>query len=115
MARHDDEDGQASVELAAILPLIAVVVMLLWQAAVAGQAVWLAGTAARAAARAAAVGGEPRQAAAGTLPRSLRHGLRAVTLKDGAVRVWIHIPSVVAGGPRVATVSARARFRPQEG
>lgn len=115
MARRDREEGQASVELVAVLPLVAVVVVVLWQAAVAGQAVWLAGTAARAAARAAAVGADPRQAAGATLPQSLRHGLRTVESDDGAVRVWIHIPSVVAGGPRVATVSARARFRPQEG
>jgi hypothetical protein len=115
MARHDPEDGQASVELVGVLPLIAVIVMLLWQATVAGQAVWLAGTAARAAARAAAVGGDPRQAARSTLPRSLHHGLRTATSGDGAVRVWIRIPSVVDGGPRVATITARARFRPQEG
>ncbi|MCW2996791.1 MAG: hypothetical protein JWN65_340 [Solirubrobacterales bacterium] len=115
MARHDSEDGQASVELVGILPLVAVIVALLWQAAVAGQAVWLAGTAARAAARAEAVGGDAGQAARSTLPESLRHGLKTVTGSDGAVRVRIGIPSVVAGQHRIATVSAQASFRSQEG
>ncbi|MCU1677854.1 MAG: hypothetical protein JWM93_2612 [Frankiales bacterium] len=115
MARHDSEDGQAGVELVAILPLVAVIVVLLWQAAVAGQAVWLAGTAARAAARAQAIGGDPAKAARNTLPPSLREGLKTVTGSDGAVRVRIRIPSVVAGKHRIGTVSAQARFRSQAG
>ncbi|MGI9097391.1 MAG: hypothetical protein ACR2H2_02665, partial [Solirubrobacteraceae bacterium] len=42
------ERGQATVELVALLPLIAVLAGVMWQAAVAGQAVWLAGSATRA-------------------------------------------------------------------
>ena len=49
--------------MVALLPLVALLAMVLWQAAVAGQAVWLAGSAARAAARAHAVGGQPLNAA----------------------------------------------------
>jgi len=115
MERHGPQDGQASVEMVGILPLVAIIAALLWQAAVAGQAVWLAGTAARAAARAQAVGGDPEQAARGTLPASLRSGLRTSTGGDGAVRVRIRIPSVVTGGQRIATVSAAAHFQPQGG
>lgn len=115
MARHESERGQASVELVALLPLIAAIVVLLWQAVIAGQAVWLAGTAARAAARAQAVGGDPAAAARATLPHDLQAGLQATSDGDGVVRVRIRIPSVFPGEHRIATVSARARFRPQEG
>lgn len=115
MARHRDDRGQASVELVGLLPLIAVLVVLAWQAVVAGQAVWLAGTAARAAARAEAVGGDPAAAARATLPPGLHRGLRTTTETDGAVRVRLRIPSVIAGGRRIATITARARFRPQGG
>lgn len=115
MARHGDDRGQASVELVALLPLIAVLVVLLWQAVVTGQAVWLAGTAARAAARAEAVGGDPAAAARATLPRDLQRGLETKADEDGGVRVRIRIPAVVDGGRRLGTISARARFRPQAG
>ncbi len=113
MAARHDQDGQASVELVAILPLVAVVVALLWQATVAGQAVWLVGTAARAAARAEAIGTDPAEAARRALPSSLRAGVKARTDDDGAVRVSIRIPAVVATDRRVGTVTAQARFRSQ--
>jgi len=107
------ERGQASVELVALLPLIAVLAALLWQAVVAGQAVWLAGSAARAAARASAVGGDARAAARGTLPRGLRRGLVVTEQRDDkGVRVGIAIPSVI-GSTRLGTVSARARLQDQ--
>jgi hypothetical protein len=48
--------GQASVELVALLPLLALNALALWQGVVAAQAAWLAGGAARAAARAQALG-----------------------------------------------------------
>ena len=57
MRARRGQTGQASVETVALLPLVVVVGALLWQAVVAGQALWLSGAAARAAARAAAVGG----------------------------------------------------------
>ena len=40
-----EERGQAAVELVAVLPFIAVLALVLWQLAVAGQAAWLAGSA----------------------------------------------------------------------
>ena len=106
------ERGQASVELVALLPLLAVVAGLLWQAVVAGQAVWLAGSAARAAARASAVGGDPRAAARHVLPPRLRDGLAIRSRDRDGVRVAIAIPSV-AGALRLGTVSARARLQDQ--
>jgi hypothetical protein len=115
MARRGGDRGQASVELVALLPLVAVLVVLLWQAVVAGQAVWLAGTAARAAARAEAVGRDPTAAARATLPPDLRRGLSTSREDDGGVRVRLLVPSVVGGVRRILTISARARFRPQAG
>jgi hypothetical protein len=108
------ERGQATVELVSLLPLMAVLAALLWQAVVAGQAVWLAGSAARAAARAAAVGGDVREAARGALPARLERGLVVARVRDraGGVRVAVAIPAVI-GGVRLGTVSARARFRDQ--
>ncbi|CAN5623006.1 hypothetical protein BH20ACT17_BH20ACT17_20430 [soil metagenome] len=107
--------GQATVEFVALLPLVAVLAGLLWQAVVAGQAVWLAGSAARAAARASALGADARVAARGVLPQRLERGLVIVERpggRDEGVRVAIRIPSVV-GDTRLGTVTARARLRDQ--
>jgi len=109
------EDGQATVELVALLPLIAVLAALLWQGVVAGQAVWFAGSAARAAARASAIGADERAAARRVLPARLERGL--VVRRDrsgGGVRVAIAVPAIV-GSRRLATVSARARLQDQGG
>jgi hypothetical protein len=107
------ERGQATVELVALLPLIAVFAALLWQAVVAGQAVWFAGSAARAAARASAVGGDARAAAKGVLPGRLERGL-VVEREPGdeGVRVAVAIPAVI-GTKRLGSVSARARLQDQ--
>jgi hypothetical protein len=112
MTGRERQRGQASVELVAVLPFVAVVVMALWQLAVAGQAAWLSGAAARAAARAQAVAGDPRVAARAVLPRRLERGLRVSARDDGSVRVRISVPSVVGRG-RLGTISAQARFEPQ--
>jgi hypothetical protein len=106
------QEGQASVELVALLPLLVLVGLALWLAVVAGQALWLAGAAARAAARAEALGGDTAAAARGALPPRLEDGLRVRAIDDGAVRVTLRIPSVLGGGG-VASTSARARFVPQ--
>jgi len=106
------ERGQATVELVALLPVLAVLGFGVWQAAVAGQAIWLAGAAARAAARAAALGDDPLPAARGTLPPRLEDGLRVRERDDGGVTVTLRIPSVVGGGSLAGT-SAGARFVPQ--
>lgn len=104
--------GQATVELVALLPVLAGLGCALWQAVVAGQAAWLAGSAARAAARAAAVGGDPSAAARSALPKALEHGLRVRRREDGEVEVLVAVPAVI--GRRALThVSAHARLRPQ--
>jgi hypothetical protein len=106
------ELGQASVELVALLPLIALLAALLWQAVVAGQAIWVSGAAARAAARAGAVGGDRVQAARQALPARLERGLRVRSDRDGAVAVVVGVPAVI-GAWRLGTVRASARFEPQ--
>jgi hypothetical protein len=108
------EGGQATVELVALLPLMAVLAAVLWQAAVAGQAVWLAGSAARAAARASAVGADAAAAARGVLPARLEPGLLVTPERgrDDGVRVTIAIPAVVVGG-HLGGVTARARLQGQ--
>lgn len=106
-----DERGQATVELVALLPLIAVLAGVLWQCVVAGQAVWLTGAAARAAARANAVGSDERAAVRRVLPTRLQRGL-VVRHGAGGVRVAIAVPAIVGPG-RVTTVSAVARLQDQ--
>jgi hypothetical protein len=108
------ERGQATVELVALLPLVAVLVGALWQAAVAGQAVWLAGSAARAAARASAVGADARAAARSVLPARLEPGLVVTRMggSGGGVRVTIAVPAIVGGGD-LGGVTARARLQDQ--
>ena len=106
------QSGQAAVELVAVLPLVALVALALWQLAVAGQAAWLSGAAARAAARAHAVDGDLAAAARGVLPRRLERGLRVRPRDDGSVDVHLAVPSVV-GARRLTTIRSRARFEPQ--
>jgi hypothetical protein len=95
-----------------MVPIVVVLAAALWQAAVAGQAVWVSGAAARAAARAAAVGGDAKDAARRALPGALEHGLRVSTGDDGKAEVRIDVPLVVGSG-RLATVTAKAQFEPQ--
>jgi hypothetical protein len=106
-----EQRGQAAVELVAVLPLLALIALVLWQFAVAGQAAWLAGAAARAAARAHAIGGDEGAAARGVLPPGLEHGLRVRARDDGSVTLSLAVPSVVGG--RLTRISSRARFEPQ--
>jgi ribosomal protein L4 len=112
MPARRGQPGQATVETVALLPLVVLVGALLWQAVVAGQALWLSGAAARAAARAAAVGGDAEAAAKGALPPRLESGLR-VRAAGGGVRVAVRVPSVLSGGS-IATVRSRAVFPRQQ-
>src|SRR3954452_8796597 len=114
MAGHSrGERGQASVELVALLPFIALACLVVWQLAVAGHAMWSAGGAARAAARAAAVGSDARAAARRALPRRLERGLVVSKTKDGGGRVAGAVPLALGSGRRLMTVRERARMRPQ--
>lgn len=106
------DDGQATVELVALLPVLGVLAALLWQALLAGETIWLSGGAARAAARAAAIGADPARAARSVLPPRLERGLRVRRREDGAVTVELRIP-VVLGSGSLAPVTTQARFEAQ--
>src|SRR5688500_9718862 len=89
----DSERGQASVELLGTLPAALLVVLVAWQLVLAGQATWLAGNAARVAARAQAVGADPGAAARSALPRHLRRRLEVESGgAGGRVEVRVRLP-----------------------
>jgi pilus assembly protein CpaE len=112
MARRGGEGGQASVELIAAIPALALITLLVAQLVLAGYALWSAGVAARAGARAAYVGGDAKRAAQGSLPPALRNGA-SVSERHG-VRVRVRAPSLLPGLPGVP-VSARTGLRVEDG
>jgi hypothetical protein len=89
------EGAQASVELVAVLPALAVCLVIAAQTVVVGWALWSAGNAARAGARAEEVGSNAEAAARRALPGALREGA-AIRSGDG-VRVKVNVPSIVPG------------------
>lgn len=106
------EEGTASVELVAVVPLLLLAVLVAAQIAVAGHALWSAGIAARAGARAALVGGEPGPAAKRALPATLREG--AEVKGSGPVGVRVGVPQLLPIMPRL-TVRAGAGLEPSGG
>jgi hypothetical protein len=107
-----DDSGQATVELVALLPCLAVLLAALWQVALVGYASWGAGAAARAAARASAVGSDPARAARDHLSSTLEPGLRVASRSPGTVRVAVRVPRL-PGVPSLGHVRATAHFEPQ--
>jgi pilus assembly protein CpaE len=102
LARLSGERGQASVELAGLLPLILVVVLMLWQIGLVGYTYVLAGHAAREGARMLAVDDTDERTnkpyadtAQEDLPKAWRKG--AQIRKTGAVtvRVRLRVPVIV--------------------
>jgi hypothetical protein len=106
------EEGQAAVELVALLPLVGVLAALVWQVLLAGAALWFGGTAARAAARAEALGADPVSAARGALPGRYERGLRVRRENDGGVAVVVLVPTVF-GDRSLGSVTTRAHFEAQ--
>ncbi len=68
------------------------VAALLWQCALAGHTAWMAAHAARAGARAEAVGKDPRAAARSVLPNGLERGLEVERGRGGSVGVRVRVP-----------------------
>jgi len=97
----------------ALLPLLVVLALCLWQAVVAGHAVALAGSAARSAARARAIGADTGAAARAVLPLRLERGLRVRDRSGGGVTVAVRVPPVL-GRLAPGSVSADERFAPQD-
>jgi hypothetical protein len=91
--------------LVAVVPFLLLAVLVAAQLGLAGQALWSAGVAARAGARAALVGGDATAAARRALPASLRPGARVSD--SGTVSVQVAIPRLLPGLPRL-TVGAES-------
>jgi hypothetical protein len=104
------EEGTASVELVAVVPLLLLAVLAAAQIALAGQALWSASVAARAGARAALVGGDAEAAALGALPPALRRGAE-VDGSDG-VAVEVPMPRLL---PQLPSLKLRARTELEPG
>ena len=82
-----------------MVPFLLLAVLAAAQIGLAGQALWSAGVAARAGARAALVGGDATAAARRALPPSLRTGARVED--SGGVSVRVAIPRLVPAMPRL--------------
>jgi hypothetical protein len=111
-ARRDNEQGQASIELVAAVPVVLLVAAVVWQLALVGEAAWLAANAARAGARADAVGEDPAAAVRSALPAALEGGLQVDRLQPGGVRVSLRVPLLLQpweGPVRVAAASSLGR------
>ncbi len=101
------ERGQATVELVAMLPLLASVAFAVLQVLAAGAAHELAGHAAEAGAVAIAEGQEPRAAVRNALPGWSRSGLD-LEVDGSRVRVRLRPPSPLPGLGDLLASTARA-------
>jgi hypothetical protein len=95
--------------LIAAVPLLLLALVVAAQIGLAGQALWSAGIAARAGARAALVGGDAKVAARQALAPSLRQGA-SVAAGEG-VSVEVPIPRALPGLPHL-TVKAESGLAP---
>ena len=106
------ERGTASVELVAVVPFLLLAVVAAAQIALAGQALWSASVAARAGARAAAVGGDAVAAARSALPPSMR--AEAKVEDEEGVSVRVEVPRLIPSLPSVR-VGASSDLEPSGG
>jgi hypothetical protein len=101
------EQGTASVELVAAVPFLLLALAVAVQIALAGQALWSASVAARAGARAALVGDDPKAAARRALPEVMRAGTEVSEDDDEAIAVKVPVPTLLPQLPEVK-VGARS-------
>ncbi len=106
------EDGTASVELIGVVPFLLLAVLVAAQIGVAGVALWSAGVAARAGARAELVGGDAASAARRALPDALRRG--AEVDEGDAISVRVPIPRLLPAMP-LLRVGASAALESGDG
>ena len=111
MAAMASERGQASVELVALLPLVATVAMAIGHLVAAEAARELAGHAAEAAAIAIGRGADPGQAARAALPEWSRRRME-VAVRDRQVRVRLEPPAVAPALADLLAASATADAGP---
>jgi hypothetical protein len=91
-----------------MVPVVLLVGAVAWQLALAGHTAWLTAHAARAAARADAVGEGPAEAARSALPRSLEDDVAVERLKRGGVRVSVRVPLLLRSWNAPLRVGASA-------
>jgi hypothetical protein len=84
-----------------VVPFLLLALAVAAQIALAGQALWSAGVAARAGARAELVGGDAEAAAKRALPSSLRDGAQVDAEEEGGVAVKVPVLTLIPGLPRV--------------
>ena len=117
VARLAGESGQATIEFAGVLPLLFIVVILLWQIVLVGMTFTFSGHAARAGARAFAVGDPVAPAATGKIPAAWRDG--ATVSQDqsqSSVEVGVKLPLLFPGLvdlPITVTTSAKTVIEDQ--
>jgi hypothetical protein len=88
--------GQATIETLALLPVLFALAVAVWQGLLIGWTALEAQQAARAGARAALGGERPAPAVGGSLPASMRDGVRVQRVR-GRLIVHVLVPSVVPG------------------
>jgi len=98
--------------MVAAVPFLLLAVLVAAQIGLAGEALWSAGVAARAGARAALVGGDAAAAARRALPPSMRDG--AEVDDAGAVSVRVVIPVLLPAMPQLK-VGAEAALESSDG
>ncbi|MGD9697100.1 MAG: TadE/TadG family type IV pilus assembly protein [Thermoleophilia bacterium] len=119
MPSHHRQRGQAAVELVALVPALALLVIIGWQIALAAHAWGTAGSAARVGARAVEVGRSGEDAARRALPaaaaRRARIDLTGAAGPRRAVRVSVEIPRVIRWLPPLGRVEREAAVAPPAG
>jgi len=95
-----------------VVPFLLLAILVAAQIALAGQALWSAGVAARAGARAELVGGDAEVAARRALPGSMRDG--AEVDAGDAVSVRVVIPRLLPEMPEL-TVGAKTALESSDG
>ncbi|HEX6455222.1 MAG TPA: hypothetical protein VF009_01740 [Solirubrobacterales bacterium] len=99
-------------ELVAVVPFLLLALLAAAQIALAGQALWSASVAARAGARAAAVGGDAVAAARSALPPAMQQGAKVED--EGTVSVRVEVPRLIPPLP-VVRVAASSGLEPSGG
>jgi len=94
---NSEERGSVSVELVGAVPIVLLCLLVAAQVAVGGYALWSAGIAARAGARAELTGRDPAGAARRALPPGLSADVRVDT--GEGVRVGVLLPRLIPGLP----------------
>ncbi|HEV2814125.1 MAG TPA: TadE/TadG family type IV pilus assembly protein [Solirubrobacteraceae bacterium] len=96
MRRLAGDEGQSAVEMVGLLPVLAVVVLGMWQLGLIGYTYFAAGHAAREGARALATGEEEAEQVREDVPGAWEDGLRC-EIGDDRVKVSLAVPVVLPG------------------